>query len=145
MTELPRYIPPVTIVPDFEDGRPRAMAALMRPDGEGRVFGGYRICKGLYSQYPLAHQRTLKKIGGPLVVAVYEGRVVAFYRPGLVWTSPEHRGKGLGPELGADCIEMRGGPVRHYQNNWEPKLTEQAVKLHNKIQQILAARGVVKA
>lgn len=139
--EVPPIVPKFKLVADMDDAKPSAQAARMLPAGEGRIFGDYRICKGLYSQHPLAHQRDLKKFG-LLFVVVFEGRIVAFIRRELAWVHPDHRGKGLGPEMGADLVQAAGGPTIYYRRGGIDKRTVGGKKLAIAVNKILAARGV---
>jgi hypothetical protein len=125
----------------MDDAKPSAQAARMCPTDGGRMFGDYRICKGLYSQHPLAHERDLKKFG-PLFVVVFEGKIIAFIRRELAWVHSEHRGKGIGPEMGADIVQASGGPEIYYSKGGIDKRTVGGKKLAIAVNKILAARGV---
>lgn len=141
--EIPSYVPKFKLVADFSDDASRLEASRMCPDGAGRVHGEYRIHKGLYYQKLRDHQRALK-IHGLLFVATHNGRVVAFARRHSTWVEPEHRGRGLAPEMIADMIEAYGGPERFYAQDFATRRTAGGAKMTIATRKILVARGVVK-
>jgi hypothetical protein len=125
------------------------VAGCAVPLGVGSEHNGYRIHTALHARNP--GTRVLLEIdhGKHLVVAVHHAEgVIGFVRRDLLWVDPDHRGRGLGPEMAAQlvismgCQEWDLDEWRDWLNT--PQFTVDGYRNRCKIYDILVRRGVIE-
>jgi GNAT superfamily N-acetyltransferase len=131
------------------EGFMEARTKTLRPKGEGRPFGEYKLHEGRYAIDP-ERDNSLRDVKGVAIVATFDGLIVGSVNAEHFWVHPAHRGAGLGEEMMFERITKIGIPewLESSKANFGLKkpvtFTESGLAARKRTYRLLVERGYIE-